>query len=175
MRRIGIAVVLALCTSTAAQNTRSARTSDWVLRFDGIGAVKIGMTLRHVNAALGEKFSTPKGTDEQKCFYVEPTKHPDTGIMMLDGRVARVDVYLPANEAQPRTATVKGVSIGDSESMVQKLYGTAVAVSPHHYTDGHYLTIESGEYGLRFETDEDKVTSFYAGTLMAIAFVEGCS
>jgi hypothetical protein len=174
MKPFGIAVLFALCMSTVAQNTSSAETIDWVLRFDGIGAVKVGMTLRQVNAALGEKFSTPKDKDEQTCFYVEPTKHPDTAIMVLNGRVARVDVFA-VNGAQPRTATLEGVQIGDSEPMVQKLYGEAVAVSPHHYTDGQYLTVKSGEYGLRFETAQGKVTSFYAGSVKAIGFVEGCS
>ncbi len=148
--------------------------SDWVLRFDGIGAVKIGMTVGQLNAALGETFSTPKAQDEQTCFYVEPKQHPDTTIMILEGRVARVDIIAP-NTAPSSTATAEGIRIGDSEARVKKVYGRVVAVSPHQYTpDGHYLTIKSGKYGLRFETEQNKVTSFYAGTLDAIAFVEGC-
>jgi hypothetical protein len=131
------------------------------------------MTVSQVSAALGQKFSTPTDKDEQTCFYLEPRQHPDTAIMMLNGSVARVDVFAPDTTA-PMTATEKGIRIGDSEARVKQVYGQAVVVSPHHYTDGHYLTVRAGKYGLRFETDENKVSSFYAGTLAAIALVEGC-
>ena len=144
-----------------------------MLRFDGVGPVKVGMTISQVNSALGSNFSTPTVEDERECFYVEPKGHPDTGIMMLNGRVARVDVFAPQGAA-PTTATAAGARIGDSEKRIKRLYGTKVSVSQHHYTDGHYLTIESGKYGLRFETDNNRVTMFYAGTLAAIALVEGC-
>jgi len=73
--------------------------------------------------------------------------------------------------------TAAGIRIGDSEARVKSVYGQKVIVSPHFYTEGHYLTIQSGKYGLRFETDESderKVTSYYAGTFRAIEFVEGC-
>jgi outer membrane protein assembly factor BamE (lipoprotein component of BamABCDE complex) len=164
------------CISAVAQKQEQehAHRAGWVLNFDGIGAVKVGMTLRQVNAVLGEHFSTPTGEDEKTCFYVQPKQHPDTGIMVLDGRVARVDVFAP-DHASPSTGTAAGIHIGDSESRVASVYGDKVQVSPHHYTDGHYLTVESGKYGLRFETDEGKVTGFYAGNLRAIALVEGCS
>ncbi len=168
-------VLVLLFVSAAAQKPQTPNTgpTGWVLRFDGIDAVRVGMTINQVNAALGENFSTPTDKDEQACFYVEPKGHPDTSIMMLKGRVARVDVFAPKAGA-PTTVTVVGIHIGDSEARVKKLYGPKVTVAPHHYTDGHYLTIRSGKYGLRFETDENKVTSFYAGTLAAIEFVEGC-
>lgn len=130
------------------------------------------MTLSEVNASLAESFSTPTGEDAQTCFYVEPKQHPDTGIMMLNGRVARVDVFAPGTVV-PSTVTAEGIHIGDSESRVFERYGI-VTVFPHHYTDGKYLTIRSGEFGLRFETENKKVTSFYAGTQEAIELVEGC-
>jgi hypothetical protein len=39
----------------------------------------------------------------------------------------------------------------------------------------HYLTIRSDDrhYGVRFETDQGKITMFYAGTYEAIQYVEG--
>lgn len=165
------------CISTGAQGPQMPHTkrTGWVLRFDGIGPVRVGMTVNQLNAVLDENFSTPTDKDEQTCFYVQPRQHRDTGIMILYRRVARVDVFAPKGTS-PSTATADGVRIGDSEARVLKLYGQKVAVSPHAYTDGgHYLTIRSSKYGLRFETDGIKVTGFYAGTTAAIAFIEGCS
>jgi len=153
MKTIGRCLLfVVLCTSAVAERPRQsdARLAGWVLRFDGIGAVRVGMTLGQVNAALGEKFSVPTEEDEKTCFYVEPQRHPDTGIMMLEGRVARVEVFAP-EEGLHGTMTAAGIRIGDSEARVK--------------------------YGLRFETDESderKVTSYYAGTFRAIEFVEGC-
>jgi len=52
-------------------------------------------------------------------------------------------------------------------------------VSRHAYTGeegGHYLTFRSsdGRYGIRFETDQGKITTFYAGSYAAIQYIEGC-
>ena len=56
-------------------------------------------------------------------------------------------------------------------------YGTGLKVEPHQYIDdGHYLTIRSrdGRYGMSFETERGKITSFYGGRFEAVQYVEGC-
>src|SRR5215831_9410841 len=83
----------------------------WVIRFDGIGPVKIGMSLSELNAALHERFSMPEDKDEQACFYVEQSKHPGVAFMIQKGHVARVDVDRPGV-----VATAAGIKIGDPES-----------------------------------------------------------
>ena len=90
--------------------------------------------------------------------------------MIEDGQLERLDV----NAAGP--ATSKGVHVGDSEERVKQIYGSALQIGPHHYTDGHYLTIKSpsGRYGIRFETEKGKVERFYAGKFQSIQYVEGC-
>ena len=71
-------------------------------------------------------------------------------------------------------ATTAGVQVGDSEEHLKQVYGSGLKVEPNHYTDGHYLTIQHGNCGVRFETDEGKVTTFYAGTSEAVHYIEGC-
>ena len=71
-------------------------------------------------------------------------------------------------------ATSEGVQVGDSEEHVKQVYGSRLKAEPHHYTEGHYLTIRNGDYGIRFETDEGKISTFYAGKIEAIQYVEGC-
>jgi hypothetical protein len=75
------------------------------------------------------------------------------------------------------TATARGARVGDSEERIKSLYGGRVEVTPRKYSDGHYLTIKSedGRFQIVFETDGHKVTSYRAGLLPAIAWVEGCS
>jgi hypothetical protein len=157
-----------LCLSLIAD---SSAADSWVLREDGIGPAKIGMSLAQLNAVLHEKFSTPTGEWESKeCFYVKPSRHPDIAFMIEDGRVTRIDV----DGAGISTST--GVQVGDPESHAVKVYGSKLKVKPAHYTDGHYLTTRSsdGRYGVRFETDKGKIQSFYAGRYESIQYVEGC-
>lgn len=167
LKRMVVAVLI------VASITGAVADDSWVVRDNGIGPARIGMRLSELNTVLREKFSMPESKDEQSCFYVEPTKHAGIGFMILDGRLARVDVYTPG------VRTVKGIRVGDSETRALKIYGPKLKTEPHFYTgpEGHYLTIHSsdGRYGIRFETENGKIDRFYAGTSAAISFVEGCS
>jgi hypothetical protein len=149
----------------------SLANETWVVREDGAGPVKIGMSLSQLNAVLHEKFSTPAANGEQGCFYVDSSKHPHILFMIIDGRLARIDVL------KPGVSTPEGVQVGDTESHARKVYGSKLKAEPHAYTgpEGHYLTAHSkdGRFGVRFETDDGKITMFYAGRYKAIQYVEG--
>jgi hypothetical protein len=140
----------------------------WVVRQDGVGSIKIGTSLPRLNATLHEKFAMPENKEDQGCFYVTATKHPQVSFMIENRRLVRLDVD------KRGVATTEGVQVGDSEEHVKQVYGSRLKVEQHHYTDGHYLTVQNGEYGIRFETDQGKVSTFYAGTFKAIQYVEGC-
>lgn len=144
----------------------------WVVRMDGIGPVKIGMNLSELNAVLHEKFSMPKNKDDQGCFYVNPTNHPQVSLMIENSHVTRVDVD------DPGISTAEGVQVGDSEEQARKVYGSKMKVAPSAYggPGDHYLTVRSdnGKYGIRFETESSKIKVFYSGTFQAIQYVEGC-
>jgi len=129
------------------------------------------MKLSQLDLVFQEKSSMPTAEDEQGCFYVESSKHPHIGFMIIDGRLARIDVDSSV------VATSSGIRVGDLESRALKVYGSKLKVQSHQYIDnGHYLTIRSssGRYGIRFETDQGKITTFYAGLYDAIQYVEGC-
>ena len=164
--------IAALALLTIAANLTSLSDNAWVIRQDGVGPVKIGMNLFQLSSLLHEKFSMPDSKDEQGCFYVEPTKHPQVGFMIVDGRLARIDV------TEPGVPTTKGIQVGDSEAHALKVYGPRLKVEPHAYTrpEGHYLTLRSsnGRYGIRFETDQGKIVMFYAGRFEAVQYIEGC-
>jgi hypothetical protein len=157
-------LITATISSSLAEET-------WVIREDGAGPVKIGMSLPQLNAALHEKFSLP---DEEglACFSVSPKRHPRIAFMILDDRLARIDVLGPG------IFTAAGVQVGDSEARALQVYGSKLKVEPHQYMapEGHYLTVRSvdNRYGIRFETVNGKITVFYAGRFDAIQFVEGC-
>jgi hypothetical protein len=131
----------------------------WIIREDGVGPVKVGMTLPQLNSVLREKFSAPEDKDEKKCFYVEPSAHPQLGFMIENGYLTRIDVDGPG------VLTSKGVQVGDSEDRARRVYGPKMVVEPHAYNpeEGHYLIILSkdGRYGIRFETEKGKIIKFY--------------
>ena len=90
--------------------------------------------------------------------------------MIENGHLVRIDVD------KAGIATAEGVQVGDSEEHAKQVYGARLKIAPHHYTDGHYLTVgsKSAGYGIRFETENGKIETFYAGTFEAIQYVEGC-
>jgi hypothetical protein len=160
--------------STISAQSKSSRENSqnaWVLRFDGIGPVKIGMSLSQLNTALQEKFAMPKARDDQGCFVVTSSRQPHVSFMLEDGKVTRIDVDSGG------IPTDKGIQVGNSEKEVLKVYGTVVKIEPHAYTvdeSGHYLTIRNGNLGLRFETSKGKIDSFYAGQFASVQYIEGC-
>ena len=150
-----------------------AAGTDWLVRPEGVGPIKIGMTPRELSSVLQQSIQVPTSGDEKDCFYFEPKDHPGLSVMILHKRVGRVDI------ANSQFSTAEGVRIGDSEEHARKVYGSGLKVEPHHYDapEGHYLTILSAQHrlGVRFETYNGKITSYYAGTSEAISLVEGCS
>lgn len=165
-----MALVLALLGVVSA--TTSIAGDEWVVRMDGVGPVKIGTSLHELNTALHEKFALPDDKEDQDCFFVDSTKHAHFSFMIIDGHVARIDV----DGRGIRTSA--GIQVGDSEAYAVKVYGGNMKVEPNAYTgpDDHYLTILSsdGLYGLRFETENGKIKTFYVGTSKAIQYMEGC-
>ena len=101
-----------------------------------------------------------------------PAKHPGISFMIEEGHVVRVNVE------RCNISTAEGIRIGDSETRAMQVYGQRLKVESHAYTapTGHYLTVRSsdGRYGIRFETDGNKIVSFYAGKQQAISYIEGC-
>jgi len=160
---LGLLTILGVGTSLACEG--------WVIRDDGAGPVKIGMSLSQLNTALHEKFAMPKAKDEQGCFYGNAAKHPHVSFMIEGGRLARIDVDSAG------ISTMEGVQVGDSEKHALQVYGPTIKVEDHnHIPEGRYLTIRSKDsrYGISFEKDSGKIQTFYAGRFEAVQYVERC-
>jgi hypothetical protein len=121
---------------------------------------------------LSYSVSMAQDSDQQTCFYADLRGHSGISLMILNGRVARVDID------NKDTQTIEGIHNGDSEAHALSIYGKRLKVTPHAYTapEGHYLTVHTadGRYGIRFETDDGKIVRYYAGRVDAISFIEGC-
>lgn len=147
------------------------------LRLDGIGPVKVNMTLDQASAATGMRFQLVEpdlGTD---CRYAEAEGGPvGLRFMVIGGHIARVDVS--GHPTPSPIATVSGIKIGSTEEEVNAAYPDAIEETGHPYVEtGHYLVYESSDpaLGLIFETDSQRVTSFRSGLAGAVQAIEGCA
>lgn len=140
----------------------------------GFGPVRAGMTLAEAEQALGAPLA-PLGSLTEPCHYVAVDGHPGLTFMVIDGRIARLDV-----RQQGTARTAEGAGIGDAEERIYALYPGRVEVQPHKYVDGHYLIVTpeapaDSTYRMIFETDGKRVTSYRTGRLPEVGWVEGCS
>lgn len=152
----------------------STPATGWVVTPQGIGNLRAGMT---VEEAQGEypTFKVASSVDGSSCSYATLNGWPaGIGVMVDAGKVVRVEVR------RGNFATSTGARIGDTEATIQSLYPGQVTISPHKYTDGHYLTVAptapaDSAYRIIFETDGRRVLNYRAGVRPQVEYVEGCS
>ena len=144
------------------------------MRYDGFGPVNVGMSKTAASAALGVELERTNVAGDNECEYLQ-AKSGWEGIefMFSQGVVVRVDVM------KGRTATAKGIRIGDSIAKIRKAYPKRVEVAPHQYIplpDGKYISVKSpnGKSAIRFETDKGRVITYYAGRFPEVEYVEHC-
>lgn len=174
--------LLTLITATVAFSfligtvlAQAKLTNQSKLTLNGIGTVRVGMTVKEATRVAGTKLVGDAPNDN--CYYVKPQGEPQNiGFMVTGGRISRVDVY-----KKSRVTTFSGARIGDTEAQIKSLYPGQITVTPHKYVEGgHYLTLipkdrAYGNYRLIFETDGKRVTQLRSGKLPEVEFVEGCS
>ena len=171
MRALKVFVVLLAATiaSGAVAQKYSPRAT-----MSGIGPIRIGMNEYQLEQVLQTRIPETQDESEDSCRYIEAgPRWPGTGMMMLDGRVARIDVTKRGIE------TLSGAAVGDLVSKLRGIYGGRLRGQDHDFGTGEgmqYLTMFSSDrrYGIRFETDGERVTEFYVGTAEAVQFIEGC-
>jgi hypothetical protein len=154
-------------------SARARDSSTYMVSERGYGPVHFGMTLKAAESALGVRFKQDNYTEHDECRYFYPVRGFDgLAFMTSNGIVVRVDVDEGA------IATDKGVQIGDTEREVRNAYNGRVRVGPHFYggLPSHYLRVvdAKGQPLLIFETDGKQVTSYRAGRLPQVEYVEGC-
>jgi hypothetical protein len=171
MRTVPI-VALALAATLASGSV--AAKYDGRATMSGIGPIRIGMNVRQLEDALQTRIPDTQDESEDACRMIEAgPRWPGTAVMLLDGRVARIDV------SQRGIPTLSGANVGDLVSKVHDIYGNRLRASDHDFGAGEgmqYLTMFSGDhrYGIRFETDGERVTEYYVGTAEAVRFIEDC-
>lgn len=169
-------LTLAVSSLTVSTVVAKAKlTNQAKLFINGIGTVRVGMTVSQAAKAAGTKLVGD--SPNNNCYYVKPQNEPkNISFMVTKGRISRVDV-----RQNTQITTLKGAKIGDTEAQIKSLYPEQIQVTPHKYVQGgHYLTFipkdrADQNYRVVFETDGKFVTQFRSGKLPEVEFVEGCS
>lgn len=158
-----------LVVASAAMATDASRVG-----FTSYNKARVGMSEVELSNIFKTKLvHLDPVMEEEGCYYASAPGLPKgVGLMILKGRLARIDVFSAG------VLTVQGAGVGMSEKGLKKLYGTKLTEQSHAYIgpEGHYLTLASADqaYGTRFETDGKTVTRYYAGTAESIQYIEGC-
>ena len=159
-----ILIFLAVATTPAA-------ATDWVIRPDGIGSIRIGTPFAALKIPLKQPVRTTDFNDQGSCFYAQLDLPDEIKLMIEDGIVTTVDVM------KPGIRTEQGVGVGDPVSKVRQAYGKRVRNTPDPYDAGHQnLTVlsKNGKYAIRFYTAESKVSAITAGRIQSVNYMEGC-
>ncbi len=144
---------------------------DGPLGWDGLGAVKVGMELPLAAKLALDRFVPGDVSPADECRVVHLRREPKALFMVEKGTIVRVGTR------DARFATEAGVRVGDTEAKATEAYGGALAVTPHKYEEGHYLTLRSkdGRSALVLEAVGGRIVEIRAGRLPAAEYVESCS
>ena len=171
--RLVCAAALLLMLAPAADASASR-----VLTLEGLGPVRIGMTLRQVERALGARLKI-EYPEDYSCGGGSRAdgRDPDIWYMIDDRRLARIEIV--SRKGQPATVTTaQGLGVGSTEADILRVYGARVKTEPHPYLEGegHYMKVDAPGHrrGILFETNHGVVTTFRAGTYPALGYIEGC-
>ena len=178
-----IGTIVIFVVWVTAVNAQVQLTERSKLAINGIGPIRVGMTVDEASQSAGIKLtrSGSGARDEYQCSYVEPKGEPKgIAFMVTKGRIARVDIF-----SNKQITTIKGAKIGDTEDRIISLYPGQVQVTRHPYqrlplTNQKYLTFVPKDaadknYRIIFETSKNRVERFRSGKLPEVEQVEGCS
>jgi hypothetical protein len=143
-----------------------------VLEPQGLGPVRIGMTVAAAERALGARLRPSDPTSDKNCSYFERRDRREKGVvyMVEHGRISRIDI----SEAGIRTA--RGIGVGSTIAQISKAYGRTISSHPNTYGgEPEFELILSGHrFGLDFETENGRVSAMRGGRYPSVGYVEGC-
>lgn len=168
-----LAVVLCLGCAPAS-------AADQVLTPDGLGPVKVGMTIYQAEKALGAKLrprDTTFGTDA--CWHTARSDNTEPVSYKVWHRTI-VSIQTSGDGTISPIATEKGIRVGDSDAKVKAAYGRSLKVRAdsqvNEESEASVMTMlkEDEKEGLVFLTRDGKVVEIRAGLSAPIQAIDDC-
>lgn len=171
----------------SAPTTAAAPAADPnVLTAEGLGPVRIGMTLDELTTAWGadSKPEADGGAEPQTCDQFHPSGAPEgVQVMVQDGKLTRISLIRDS-----KVKTDRGFGLGDTGLAIKQAYGGSIIAQPAKYEPAPAEDLISWSRGgstsyvqdptargVRYEINaEGKVQIIHAGD-PSIQLVEGCS
>lgn len=125
-----ISTIVICAVWVTSVNAQAQLTERSQLALNGIGPIRVGMTVDEASKSAGIKLITSgsAGVDEYQCSYVHPQGEPkEIAFMVVKGRIARVDIN------NKRMTTLRGAKIGNTQEQIIKLYPGQIKETPHPY------------------------------------------
>ncbi|MEH1778062.1 MAG: hypothetical protein V7L26_02720 [Nostoc sp.] len=161
-------------------NAQDRLTDKSQVFINGIGPVRVGMTVEQASKASGTRLISNNYTNDgsnSNCFYIQPESNPkNITFMVTNGRISRVDIL-----GNKKITTVKGARIGDTKARVISLYkGNIQETNSESSSSIRLLRFTPTDrndknYRLIFEIYENRVNSFRSGKLPEVEYSEGCA
>ena len=174
-----IATAVIVSTWATSVNAQVQLTEQSKLAINGIGPIRVGMTVDEASRAAGVRLvNSISGGEEYGCLFFKPEEPKNLNFMVTNGRIARITVM------NDRITTIKGAKIGDTEDRIIALYPGQIQVirAPLRVRENENsknLTFVPKDavdknYRIIFETYNNKVSRFRSGKLPEVEFIEGC-
>ncbi|HEY9902316.1 MAG TPA: hypothetical protein V6D43_07785 [Candidatus Sericytochromatia bacterium] len=147
------------------------------LSINGLGSVKINMTVAEASGVAGTPLVPFKPNPNPVCSYYKPANGPEgVTFMVTSGRIATVEIDTN------KIVTNYGAKIGDSESLIKSLYpaGQIQTARLANSEQGKSWTVQPSSFAeknLRLvfvSTNGKAVTRMMAGKVPEVNYIEGC-
>jgi hypothetical protein len=173
-----------------------------IVTFDSVGSVRIGMTARAVEQALGARLDAINElVYSDECWVTQRSDGVDAGIQYTfqHGRLSRVDIFQPKGAKALQATTGEGIGIGSAEADIKKIYGNKIVITrdPNDSEEAEiaaakerklrgddtpdgppefWVRLDSADHGrgIIFKTKGGRVTSLRTGLRKAIEDMEIC-
>ena len=167
MRCSALCLLLVALTSTS-----NAKPPAWSIRLDGVGPLKVGMSITEVNRVLESNLKPPTELLHGDCYGIEPQVPGVTMLMFEYGKLKRIEIE------NPGLKTIRGIEVGQAKRRMHDVYGKLVKVEPDQYDpdSDQYLTIYSrdGRLAMRVLVHSGTIGAIHVGSRRQVEYVEGC-
>ena len=157
--------------TAAPRRPATTRPDALVLSLDGVGPIRLGMTIQQAVATGGiGRYEDVSGTGTCGIGHSMGTyRTTDFQALFLDGKLARIYA-----EEGSRLRTPQGVGIGSPSSTLRSVPGTRVE-EPNPYGAGTNVLLSDGGAGYLFTVDQGTVRAWSVGTTEGLRLSEACS